>query len=509
MSATKIDLKRGNVGSITVPAEDLKRRTVQGGFVAIGSQGAKILLRMGSMVVMARLLVPEEFGIVGMVTAVTGILGMFIDLGLSSVTIQRSDITEEQISTLFWINMAVGATLGILSFAIAPVLVSFYREPRLFWVTAALGVGFVFNGASQQHNALLQRQMRFIALSVIEILTLLASIAVGIAMALGGFGYWALVAMSLAIPAGFAVSVWIATSWVPGMPRRGVGIRSMLHFGGTLALKDLVAFLAYNSGNVLLGRFWGAEALGIYGRAYQLIYLPSEQLNSAVGWVAFPTLSRLQDDPDRFRNYFLRGYSLILGMIVPIIMACSLYANEIIYVFLGPKWSSAAPIFRFLSPMVLAFALIHPFGWLLLSSGRVRRSLHMALVISPVVIAGYVAGLRYGAAGVAIGYSTAMVLLIVPMIAWAVQGSPVSTRDVVQTVRRPFISGVAAGAIAFGADFFFGKSLTPFPRLLLGGFVLLGSYLWLLLHVMGQKETYLDLLRELRKRSAVGKEEVI
>ena len=192
MSATNMDLKRGHVGSITVPAEDLKRRTVQGGFVAIGSQGAKILLRMGSMVVMARLLVPEEFGIVGMVTAVTGILGMFIDLGLSSVTIQRSDITEEQISTLFWINMAVGATLGILSFAIAPVLVSFYREPRLFWVTAALGVGFVFNGASQQHNALLQRQMRFVALSVIEILTLLASIAVGIAMALGGFGYWAL-----------------------------------------------------------------------------------------------------------------------------------------------------------------------------------------------------------------------------------------------------------------------------------------------------------------------------
>jgi PST family polysaccharide transporter len=461
---------------------------------------------MGSMMVMARLLMPEEFGIVGMVTAVTGILGMFIDVGLSSVTIQRATITEEQISTLFWINMAVGTMLGIISLAIAPILVAFYHEPRLFWVTAALGIGFVFNGASQQHNALLQRQMRFVALSVIEILTLLVSIAVGIVMAVSGFGYWALVAMAVSIPLGFTVSVWIATLWVPGMPRRGVGTRSMLHFGGTLALKDLIAFLAYNTGNVLLGRFWGAEALGIYGRAYQLIYLPVDQLNSAVGWVAFPILSRLQDDHDRFRKYFLKGYSLIQGLTIPVIVACSLYAKELIFVFLGPKWNSAVPVFRFLAPMVLAFALIHPFGWMLISTGNVRRSLKMALVISPVVIAGYAAGLGYGATGVAIGYSTAMILLVVPMIAWAVHGSPISVGDVLEAVKRPSISGIAAGIVAFGADIVIGVSLPPFLRLFFGGVVLLAAYLLLLLYVMGQKETYLDLFRELRKRSSGGDE---
>jgi PST family polysaccharide transporter len=459
---------------------------------------------MGSMVVMARLLVPEDFGIVGMVTAVTGVLGMFIDVGLSSVTIQRTAISDEQISTLFWINMAIGATLGILTLVIAPILVAFYHEPRLYWVTVAFAIGFVFNGASQQHNALLQRQMRFVALSAIEILILLVSIVVGIAMALGGFGYWSLVGMAVAIPVSFTISVWIAASWIPGMPRRGVGTRSMLHFGGTLTLKDLVGYLAYNAEKVLLGRFWGAEALGIYGRAYQLINIPVEQLNSAVGWVAFPALSRVRDDPDRFRSYFLRGYALVLGMTVPIIFACSLYADQIIGVLLGPKWTNAAPIFRILSPTVLAFALINPFGWMLMSTGQVRRSLNMALVSSPVVIAGYVAGLRYGPTGVAIGYSAAMVLLIAPMIAWAIRGSPISPRDVVQAVRRPFISGIAAGAMAFGADLFLGTMLSPFPRLLLGVSVLLGSYLWMLLNVMGQKETYLDLLRELRKRPAPG-----
>ena len=161
---------------------------------------------------------PEEFGLVGMVTAVTGVLALFKDAGLSMVTVQRVTITDEQISTLFWINMVVGVFLAGLSMMIAPVLVSFFREPRLFWVTVAMGSGFVFNAAATQHQALLQRRMRYFTLAVIEIISLLASIAVGVAMALGGYSYWALVGMAVILPATNAVCVWIASAWVPGRP---------------------------------------------------------------------------------------------------------------------------------------------------------------------------------------------------------------------------------------------------------------------------------------------------
>jgi PST family polysaccharide transporter len=147
--------------------------------------------------------------------------------------------------------MAVGVILGILTVAIAPILVYFYHEPRLFWVTVALGTGFVFNAVSQQHQALLQRQMRFVELSVIEILTWVVGIAVGIAMAVGGLGYWALVGMAVIMPVVGAVAVWIVTSWIPGRPCRGVGIRSMLRFGGAVTLNSLVVYLGYNAEKVL------------------------------------------------------------------------------------------------------------------------------------------------------------------------------------------------------------------------------------------------------------------
>src|SRR5207302_9748284 len=140
---------------------------------------------------------------------------------------------------------------------------------------------------------------------------------------------------------------------------------SMLWFGGTVTLNNVVVYLAYNVDKVLLGRFWGAEALGVYGRAYQLINLPTENLNSTIGLVAFPALSRVQNDPVRLKSYFLKGYSLFLSLVLPITVACGLFAEDIIRVFLGAQWHEAARIFRLLAPTILAFAVVHPCGWLM------------------------------------------------------------------------------------------------------------------------------------------------
>ena len=489
--------------------KDLKERTLRGGFAKVCAQGASFLLRIGSLMVLARLLDPEDFGLVGMVTAVTGVFSLFKDAGLSMATVQRATITNEQVSTLFWINMLVGAVLGLLSLAIAPILVSFYQEPRLFWVTAALAAGFLFNAAGVQHSALLQRRMSFTTLSAIEIISLVVSIAVGIGMAFGGYGYWALVGMAVVLPAVSTVCLWSIATWVPGVPHRGVGISSMMRFGGTATLNGLVVYIAYNLEKVLLGRFWGAEALGIYGRAYQLINIPTENLNSASGGVAFAALSRLQDDPDRFKNYFLKGYSVVLALTLPITIACALFANDIILILLGPKWKEAIPIFQLLTPTILVFALINPMWWLLASMGLVGRSLKIALVIAPLVIASYILGLPYGPTGVAFAYSAVMTLWLVPHIAWCIHGTMISLRDLLRVSRRPFLSAIVAAAVAFTAQLFYGQSLSPLPRLLLGGGILLIVYLWMLLYVMGQKAFYLDLLQGLRKRSSIDEKESV
>ncbi len=348
--------------------EGLKEKTVRGGLAKVGAQAANLFLRVGSLMILARLLDPKDFGLVGMVTAITGVLSLFKDFGLSSATVQRHTILDEQISTLFWFNMMVGGILGFMTFALAPILVTFYHEPRLFWLTIALAGGFLFNAASVQHSAILQRQMRFAALSVIEILSWSVSITVGIGMAVAGFGYWALVGMAVVLPATTAVGVWLKTRWVPGRPRRRIGIRPLIRFGGTVTLNQLIVYVAYNAEKVLLGRFWGAEVLGIYGRAYQLITIPTDNLNSAVGEVAFSALSRLQNDQERLKSYFLKGYSLVLAMTLPITIACALFANDLILVLLGPKWKDVVSIFRLLAPTILMFALINPLGWLLFLS---------------------------------------------------------------------------------------------------------------------------------------------
>jgi PST family polysaccharide transporter len=479
---------------------DLKEKTVRGGFVKVCAQAANFLLRIGSLMVLARLLDPEDFGLVAMVTVVTGVFSLFRDAGLSTATIQRATVTEKQISTLFWMNMLVGAILGGLLLAIAPVLVAFYREPRLFWMTVVLAAVFLFNAAGVQHSVILQRQMRFTALALIDILSLLLSIAVGIGMAAAGYGYWALVGMAVISPCVGTVFLWITARWIPGMPHQGVGILSMMRFGGTVTLNSFVVYCAYNVEKILLGRFWGADSLGIYERANQLINIPASNFNSAIGGVAIAALSRLQDDLSRFKSYFLKGYSLVLAMTIPVTIACALFAEDIILILLGPKWIDAVIIFRLLTPTVLIFALINPLYWLLVSSGLVGRSLKIALVMSPLVITAYIIGLPYGPRGVAFAYSTVMILWVVPHIAWCIHGTMISSRDLWQAISRPLLSGIAAAALAFSVQFFFGQFFSPIPRLILGGSILLASYLWMILYVMGQKEFYMDLFRVLRRR---------
>jgi PST family polysaccharide transporter len=484
--------------------KNLKELAIRGGWAKICAQIANLLLRIGSLMVLARLLDPVDFGLVGMVTAVTGILSFFREFGLSTASVQRATISEEQMSTLFWINLLVGGVLGVVSLVVAPLVARFYHEPRLFMLTMVLATGFVFNAAGVQHSALLQRRLRFTILATIEILSLVASSLVSIVMAIRGWGYWALVAWSVVLPLATTVFAWLYAGWIPGRPRRGLGMGSMMRFGGTVTLNSVVVYAAYNLDKILLGRFWGAEITGMYGRAYQLINLPTENLNLAVGAVTFPVLSRVQHDPPRLRSYFLKAYALVLSVTIPIGIVCAVFASELIFVMLGSKWNDAVPVFRLLAPAILVFAVINPTGWFLVSLAMVGRSLKLALVIAPLVVGGCVVGLPYGPQGVAIGFSSAMVLWLVPHLLWTFHGTVVTYQDVLTVVSRPLVSGLTGALAAIALMVWVGASLGPFTRLLLGCTVLFAVYAWMLLFVMAQKPLYLDVLRGLKTRSSEG-----
>jgi O-antigen/teichoic acid export membrane protein len=480
---------------------DLKGKTIRGGVSRLCAQGMNFLLRVGSLMVLARLLDPKDFGLVGMVTVFTGVLALFRDFGLSAAAIQRTMVTEEQISTLFWINISLGALLGLITVAMAPIIAAFYQEPRLLGVTVILATGILFNAAGIQHSAYLQRQMRFTTLAVISVVSLIMGSIIAVGGAEAGYGYWALVAMSVTSPLIATIGFWLTTGWVPGMPHRGAEIRSMMHFGGTLTLNGLLAYVAYNAEKVLIGRFWGADAIGIYGRGYQLVSIPTDNLNSAVGEVAFSALSRLQDDPVRLKSYFLKGFSLVLGLTVPVTIACALFADDVVFVLLGPKWKDTAEIVRLLAPTIAIFAIINPLGWLVYSIGLVVRCLKIVLVFAPIMITGYAVGLAHGPKGVAFAYSAVMVLWVIPHILWCVHGTPISFRDVLLAASRPAASGLLAGWLAFGARLICLQFVSPLPLIVVEMSVLLVTFYGSLLFVAGQKSLYLDLLTGLKGSS--------
>jgi PST family polysaccharide transporter len=475
---------------------ELKRRAARGVLSSSASQVATLGLRMVSMVILARLLTPHDFGLVGMVTAVTGFMVRFKDAGLSDAAVQSANINQDQLSMLFWINVVVGSGLGLLCAFGAHFTAVFYKEPRLFWIMMAAGTSFVFTGLGTQHRAMLLRTMRIQALSLIDVLSLVASIVISIGMAAAGLGYWALVAATIILPATNALGVWMAAHWVPSRPKRHSGVRSLVVYGGTVTLNSVVVYLAYNVEKVLLGRFWGADALGIYGRAYTLVNLPTDSLHTTMGSVAFPALSRVQHDPERFRSYFLRMYGLFLAVSFPITVACALFAEDIVRVFLGAQWHEAAAPFRLLAPTILVFAIINPFGWQLFASGRVARSLKIALMIAPVTILAYVIGLKHGPNGVAIGFSIAMALLVVPVVLWSRRDTLITARDAFKTLAQPGGSIMVGTGAALLLMPWVSKVQWPLLRLTIESSILLGTYALVLLFAFGQKRVYVQLLRQ-------------
>ena len=322
-------------------------------------------------------------------------------------------------------------------------------------------------------------------------------------MATMGLGYLALVGWSVALPAANCVGVWVATGWIPGLPRRDADVRPLLRFGGLVTLNILVGQVAYNLDKVLLGRYWGAEVLGLYGRGYQLTSMATDNLLSTIGAVAFPALSRTQHDSAQLESYFLKGYKLVFTMALPITLACLLFAEDIVLVLLGPKWLEVAPVLRLLSPLITIYALIHPLGWFLYSLGMVGRSLAVALAILPIVTIGYAAGLQFGANGVAAGYTLSMTLWIVPHLVWCTKGTTLSPWSLVRSVWAPCVAGIAASLAAYGARLVLDE-IAPLAGMFGGGAVLALVYGWVLLWVLKEKTFYMGLVRSLRGSDTIN-----
>ena len=428
---------------------DLKGYTVRGGTVMVVSQGLRFTLMLGGMMVLGRLLSPEEYGLVGMVMAITGLVLTFKDLGVSMAAIQRPRITHVQMTNLFWFNVAVALGAAVITFGMAPLITRFYGDVRLVAVTQVLSVGFLLSGFASLHQALLRRQMRFKRLALVDLLASAFSLAVAVIAACLGASYWALVLQSITFPFAAAMAAWLLCSWRPGLPKRGGDTFSLLATGSNTAAASLLGYISVNFDKVVLGKIWGPVDLGNYIRGFNLVKLPMSQVNPPLTAIMIPALSQLADRPDQYRRAFLRVYRPVNMLIMPLTAYMIASSDWLILAVLGPNWVDAAPIFAVLG----VWGLTAPFGnmisWLLLSQDR-SKDLLLSYLIGTVarilaITAAVTLGRSWGVLGVSAAFSIESLVVQVPVLFWLAQKSgPVRAGHLSRSLAAP---AVASGLI--------------------------------------------------------------
>ena len=399
---------------------DIEGQTVRGGFITSVAQTLKSIIYIASTLLLARLLTPEDFGLVAMVTAVTGFLSMFKDMGLSMATIQREKITHHQVSALFWINAALGLVITVLVAGGSWGLALFYEEPEVMGIAIGLSIAFMIDGLGIQHHALLRRQMRYRALALVEVISLAVGLTVAVIFALKGMAYWALVANTVVAAVVKFVGLWIACGWRPAKPGGAEGLWELIVFGGHLTGFSFVNYFARNLDDVLIGRFHGANELGLYEMAYKILMVPISQINQPASRVAIPALSRMVKKPEQYRDAYRRILEKLLLITLPLGALLIASADWLIVTILGNQWLEAAPIFMVLGISIFSQAIGNTTGWLFISQDRTDDMFKWGFIGAGTAIVSFFIGLPWGAFGVALAYSIVGITVRTPWLLWYV-----------------------------------------------------------------------------------------
>lgn len=402
---------------------DLPRLAARGAGVTLFASGATLAIQLAATVVLARLLTPQDFGVVAMVTTFSLLLVNFGFNGLTEAIVQRSEISHALGSALFWLNLGCGILLTIGFASAGSLLAHFFHDPVVKRVAEGMSLTILITSLSTVHLALLKRAMRFTFVSGNDIVARAVSVVVSILLGWMGWGYWALVAGAVALSLSTTIGAALLCSWRPGLPRHVSGTRETLGFALNTYGNFCVNYLSRNTDNLLVGWRFNAQSLGFYKKAYDLFSLSSNQFISSIAVVVLAGLSRIRNDMALYRRHLLDALSItaFVGMGAGAIL--TLIGRDLILVLLGPKWGPAGQIFTFFGPGIGMTILYATHGWIHLSAGRPDRWFRWSIFEFAVTVLLFIAGLHWGPAGVATSWSVSLCILTFPAIWYA--GKPV------------------------------------------------------------------------------------
>jgi PST family polysaccharide transporter len=430
----------------------MARRTTRGAVAMFAARIANNAIMLVSSAIVARILGPDAYGLVAMVTAIMAIAAVLEDFGLGDAAVQREGVTAEQQSALFWINAALGLAVSAAFAACAPLMASFYGRPEIVPIALALSPTFLLAALGGQHRAIARRRFMFRQIATNRVLGAVASAVATTAAALGGLGLWALVIGRLVGAVSGLVHSWRITGWIPGAPRRTEGLGELLGFGGSLVGTQIANTLVRYMDNIAIGRAIGAAGVGVYDRAFNLMALPQTQLNQPLSHSMVPVLARLQSDPEGFRKLYHGGCQMAAAVTFPTSIFLLVAAPAAVGTMYGPKWNESVVVLQALSLGGIFISLNVTIGWVYMSLGRSRRQIVWNLFSSALLIGAIFAGLPHGVLGVAVCLSAMRAALWIPSLLICYRGTFLRLGETIEAMWRPMVASLAAGAAAWFAD---------------------------------------------------------
>lgn len=419
-------------------ATNLRAFFVRGAAASVATQVLRLGLNFAGTVVLARLLSPEEFGVLAMAMTLVGLLGQFRDVGLTTVTVQREQMTHEESSALFWINALMSTALALGCTALSWPLSWFFEEPRLPGVVAFGALGIWFSGLGSQHQALLMRQMRFLRLGMIQLIPSIAGIVVAVTLALRGFEHWAL-AWQLAVPPFATLLIaWVLCPWRPGWPRRTGTLSEMVTMGGGLTGFRLMTYITQNAIPLLVGKLAGVVELGHYNRAWSLFTIPSQLVTTPVSVAAIPALSRIAGEPARFRETHARIFDGVLSANAPAAAFLIVFGDVAIHGLFGDQWLPSVPLIQLLAIYTVVEPLSVMCNWALIAEGKSRDLMRIAALNAALFCGLAWWGVREGGAmGACMAYVVGGILLRMPIyVSYVIGRTQLAARPLLLIVAR-------------------------------------------------------------------------
>ena len=354
-------------------------------------------------IILARLLSPEEFGIMGIVTVFLLVMQVFIDSGFGQAYIQKKEISEEDANTVFFTNLGISVILYVILWFVAPLLVNFYDEPQLMWLFRVMGIVMIINAFSIIQIAQLTRSVNFKNKSIITLISVLISGSMGVIAAWKGLGVWSLLIQNLSEKFFIAIGLWFNSKWRPSARFSKESFQSMFKFGFWILLSGIITKVFENIYVLVIGKLFPMGQLGYYSQAKKFQRLTTQQITGAVGVVVFPVFAKSQSNLPRLQNQIKKFLQQTLVFIIPLLTTFIVVAEPFVLIFLGEKWAPMIPYLQLLCLVGMLYPLNVVNVKVLLAIGKSNVNFILSLIKNSLRIVNIILMAKHGVIYILLG----------------------------------------------------------------------------------------------------------